>query len=189
MTAETTDPAGRLTAEDGAEADGLAPAFAAISASRRRKPPSAPVTWRIAIFSFFAIGGSGLSQQLAQGCAAALVAEEHEVILVEAAADSPEVGQRKGHIRQDAPAALAGGFEGDAVVAPVFLLFLLGRPHAAAAENGMKVTSSSTPWRMTCSSLSLLGITHQQGDVHGGLCGAGVARLHAELHRLVAETG
>ena len=37
--------------------------------------------------------------------------------------------------------------------------------------------------------LVLLGVAHQQGDVHGGLCGAGVARLHAELHRLVAETG
>ena len=37
--------------------------------------------------------------------------------------------------------------------------------------------------------LVLLGVAHQQGDVYGGLCGTGIARLHAELHRLVAETG
>lgn len=72
------------------------------------------------------IGGLCLRQQLTQGCAAALVAEQHQIVLVKAAAHCPEVRQRQGYVRQNTPAALLGGFQRNAVVALVLLLFLLG---------------------------------------------------------------
>ena len=37
--------------------------------------------------------------------------------------------------------------------------------------------------------LVLLGVAHQQGNVHSGFGGAGIARLDGKLHRLVAEAG
>ena len=67
-----------------------------------------------------AVGRLCVCQQLAQGSAAQLVAEEHEVVPFQTAAEGPEVGQWQGDIRQHAPAALLGGFKGDAVVALVF---------------------------------------------------------------------
>ena len=64
----------------------------------------------------FAVGGRGHRPEApAATGTAALVAEKHEVIPFQTAADRAEVGQRKGHIRQDAPAALLGGLKGDAV--------------------------------------------------------------------------
>ena len=134
----------------------LAPALAAISASSAAKPPSAPVT--MAIFRFFAVGGCGLGQQLAHRRAAALVAEQHQVVLVKGAAHGPEVGQRQGHVRQHAPAALLGGFQRDAVVALVLLLLFFGGGHAIPAEEGhhMGGPSPRRCW-MICSSLSCLG--------------------------------
>lgn len=72
------------------------------------------------------VGGLCRSQQLAQGCAAALVAEQHKVVLVKAAAHRPKVRQRQGYVRQNAPAALLGGFQRNAVVALVLLLLFLG---------------------------------------------------------------
>ena len=69
----------------------------------------------------FAVGGADIGQQLPQRGTAALVAEEHEVVPFQTAAEGPEIGQGQGDIRQHAPAALLGGFKGDAVVALVFL--------------------------------------------------------------------
>ena len=37
--------------------------------------------------------------------------------------------------------------------------------------------------------LILLGVARQQGDFHAGFGGAGIARLYAELHAVVAEAG
>ena len=37
--------------------------------------------------------------------------------------------------------------------------------------------------------LVLLGITGQQGHFHAGFGGAGIARLHPELHALVPKAG
>ena len=143
-----------------------------------------------ASFSFLAVGGLCLGQQLAKGCAAAFVAEEHEVVLSEAAADCAEVGQRQGYIRQHPPSALFGGLEGDAVVALVFLLLLLGGGHAVPAEEGDEVvTAQLDAVADDLLQLVLLGVAHQQGDVHSGFGGAGIARLDGKLHRLVAEAG
>lgn len=105
-----------------------------------------------------AVGRLCVCQQLAQGRAAQFVAEEHEVVPFQTAAERAEVGQGQGDIRQHAPAALLGGFKGDAVVALVFLLLLLGAATQYRLKKGTKwVQPSSTPWRMTCSSLSCLG--------------------------------
>ena len=79
------------------------------------------------------VGGLCISQQLAQGCAASLVAEQHQIVLGKAAAHRPKVRQRQGYVRQNAPAALLGGFQRNAVVALVLLLFLFGCSHAVAA--------------------------------------------------------
>ena len=77
-------------------------------------------------FQLFTIGGLCCGQQVAQGRAAALVAEQHKVVLCKGAAHGPEVCQRQGHIRQNAPAALLGGFHRNAVVALVLLLLFFG---------------------------------------------------------------
>ena len=37
--------------------------------------------------------------------------------------------------------------------------------------------------------LVLLGVTGQQSDLHAGFGGAGIARLHPELHTLIAKAG
>ena len=37
--------------------------------------------------------------------------------------------------------------------------------------------------------LVLFGITSQQSDLHAGFGGAGIARLHPELHALIAKAG
>ena len=137
-----------------------------------------------------AIGRLCVCQQLAQGCAAQLVAEEHEVVPFQTAAEGSEIGQGQGDIRQHAPAALFGGFKGDAVVALVFLLLLFGGGHAVPAEEGHKVgTAQLHTVADDLLQLVLLGVTHEQGHFHAGFGGAGIARLHAELHRLRPEAG
>ena len=35
----------------------------------------------------------------------------------------------------------------------------------------------------------LLGVAGQQSDLHAGFGGAGIARLHPELHTLIAKAG
>ena len=96
---------GRLTAEDaGAEANGLCAGFCGHLSFLGGK--AALCAGDDGELQLLAVGGLCLGQQLAKGRAAAFVAEEHEVVLSEAAADCAEVGQRKGHIRQDAPAVL-----------------------------------------------------------------------------------
>ena len=163
----------------------LAPALAAISASSAAKPPSAPV-----MMAIFAVSGLGLRQQLAERFAAALIAEEHEVVPGKAAADRPEIGQGQSHIRQHAPAALLGGLKGDAVVALVFLLLFFGGGHAVAAEERDKVGAAQLHAVFDdLFQFVLLGVARQQGDFHTGFGGAGVARFHAELHALVPEPG
>ena len=102
----------------------LAPAFAAIFSFLGGK--AALGSGHNGNFPLSAVGRRGLCQQLAQGRAAALVAEQHKVILVKGAAHGPEVRQRQGHIRQNALAALLGGFCCNAVVALVLLLLFLG---------------------------------------------------------------
>ena len=87
-------------------------------------------------FPLSAVGRRGLGQQLAHRRAAALVAEQHQVVLVKGAAHGPEVWQRQGYIRQHPPAALLGGFQRDAVVALVLLLLFFGGGHAIPAEKG-----------------------------------------------------
>ena len=37
--------------------------------------------------------------------------------------------------------------------------------------------------------LVLFGVTGQQGDLHAGLGGAGVARLYREFHAVIPEAG
>ena len=90
----------------------------------------------------FAVGGADIGQQLPQRGTAALVAEEHEVVPFQTAADRAEVWQRQGHIRQDAPTTLLGGLEGDAVVALVLLLLFLGGCYAVAAEEGDEMSAA-----------------------------------------------
>ena len=135
----------------------LAPAFAAISGFLGGK--AALGSGHNGNFPLSAVGRRGLCQQLAQGRAAALVAEQHKVILVKGAAHGPEVRQRQGHIRQNAPAALLGGFRCNAVVALVLLLlFFLGAATQYRLKKGIKwAAPSSTPCLMICSSLSCLG--------------------------------
>ena len=66
---------GRLTAEDaGAEADGLCAGFCGHLSFLDGE--TALCAGDDGDLQLFAIGGRGLSQQLAQGCAAALVAED-----------------------------------------------------------------------------------------------------------------
>ena len=79
-------------------------------------------------FQFFTIGGLCCGQQVAQGRAAAFVAEQHKVVLCKGAAHGTKVCQRQGHIRQNAPAALLGGFHRNAVVALVLLLLFFWAP-------------------------------------------------------------
>ena len=138
----------------------------------------------------FAVGGVDIGQQLPQRGTAALVAEEHEVVPFQTAADRAEVGQRQGHIRQDAPAALLGGLEGDAVVALVLLLLFLGGGHAVAAEEGDEMSAAQLDAVADdLFQLVLLGIACEEGHLHAGFGGAGVARLYAELYGLRAEAG
>ena len=138
----------------------------------------------------FAVGGCGLSQQLAHRRAAALVAEQHQVVLVKGAAHGPEVGQRQSHVRQHAPAALLGGFQRDAVVALVLLLLFFGGGHAIPAEEGHHMGGPQLHAVLDdLLQLVLLGITGQQGDLHAGLGGAGVARLYREFHAVIPEAG
>ena len=137
-----------------------------------------------------AVGRLCVCQQLAQGRAAQLVAEEHEIVPFQAAAEGPEVGQGQGDIRQHAPAALLGGFKSDAVVALVFLLLLFGGGHTVPAEEGHEVGAAQLhAVADDLFQLVLLGVTHEQGHFHAGFGGAGIARLHAELHRLRPEAG
>ena len=136
------------------------------------------------------VGGLCISQQLAQGCAAALVAEQHQVVLVKAAAHRPKVRQRQGYVRQNAPAALLGGFQRNAVVALVLLLLLFGCSHAVAAEEGHDMRRAQLhPVLDDLFQLVLLGVARQQSHLHGGLGGAGVARLYGKIYPVLPKSG
>lgn len=116
---------GRLTAENaGAEADGLGTGFGGHLGLLGGK--TALCAGDDGDLPLLAVGRLEVCQQLPEGSTAALVAEEHEVVPFQTAAERAEVGQREGYIRQNAPAALLGGFKGDAVIALVFLLLFLG---------------------------------------------------------------
>ena len=136
------------------------------------------------------IGGLCLRQQLTQGCAAALVAEQRQIVLVKAAAHRPKVRQRQGYVRQNAPAALLGGFQRNAVVALILLLLFFGGGDAVAAEEGYDVGSAQLhPVLDDLFQLVLLGVARQQRHLHGGLGGAGVARLYGKIHPVLPKAG
>ena len=164
----------------------FAPALAAISASSA----AALGTGHNGDFQLLAVGRRCSRQQVPQGRTAALVAEQHKVILLKGAAHGPEVGQGQSYIRQNAPAALLGGFQRDAVVALVLLLFLFGGSYAVPAEEGHDVRRAQLHTVLDdLFQFVLFGIAHQQGDFHAGFGGAGIARLHRKFYALIPETG
>ena len=151
----------------------LAPAFAAISASSADK--AALGTGHDGVFSVFSpSAGLCCGQQVAQGRAAALVAEQHKVVLCKGAAHGTKVCQRQGHIRQNAPAALLGGFHRNTVVALVLLLLFFGGRHAVPAEEGYDVGCAQLHAVLDdLLQLVLLGVAGQQSDLHAGFAALG----------------
>ena len=53
----------------------------------------------------------------------------------------------------------------------------------------MWAAPSSTPCLMICFQLVLLGVARQQRHLHGGLGGAGVARLYGKVYPVLPKAG
>lgn len=165
----------------------LAPAFAAISASSAAKPPSAPVT--MAIFSFHhrrallrPAGRAGARRRTrsrtAQGRTVQRCGTRHQSL----PAAGPHPAECPGRTAWRLPPQCGCSARSSA---PLF-----GGRHAVPAEEGHDVGCAQLHAVLDdLLQLVLLGVAGQQSDLHAGFGGAGIARLHPELHALVPKAG